>query len=112
LRVANPAPDGKEVRDLTLPGFTAQASFLRETSGRYRMLFTAEVTSSAAVVPAAPRCEGCESSYYCMQCSETGAWEDCRWGHNCLRWCVPRGIWGDPSLILGNLKHQGREVRS
>jgi hypothetical protein len=82
----------KEVRDLTLPGFTAQAS-LEETSRRYRILATAEKPSNAQVVPAAPCCEGCESSYYCMQCFETGAQEYCRWCYNCLRWCVPCGIW-------------------
>jgi hypothetical protein len=57
---------------MKLPGFTVQVS-LQETSGRYRILSTAEKNSSNKVVPAAPCCEGCESSPTCMQCFETGA---------------------------------------
>jgi hypothetical protein len=75
------------VNEMTMPGFSAEAS-LRETSGQYRTLSVAE-DSRSRVVPAAPCCENCESSHYCIRCEETGAWAYCRYCYNCLRWCVP-----------------------
>jgi hypothetical protein len=48
------------------------------------------LTTLAQLVPAAPCCEGYESSQYCLQCLKTGARENCSWCYRCLRWCVPR----------------------